>query len=77
VFYGPFATGDAQTQGAMKVTATRDARSYDHLYRVDEEKHGIMFVPGADSITQMINATVSAILQELFNDVALFRFLTE
>ncbi len=64
-------------EGAMKVTATRDARSYDHLYRVDEEKDAFMHTPGADSNTQMFNATVSAVLQELFNDVALFRFLTE
>jgi len=76
VFYGGIGAGDAQTQGAMKVTATRDARSYDHLYRVEAEKR-LRLVPGADSNTQMINATVSAVLQELFNDVALFRFLTE
>ena len=71
-----FWTGGINTRGSMKATATRDARSYDHLYRVDEEKR-VMAVPGADSNTQMINATVSAVLQELFNDVALFRFLAE
>ena len=74
---GFFGTFDVITRGAMKVTATRDARSYDHLYRADEEKDVGMVTPGADSNTQMINATVSAVLQELFNDVALFRFLTE
>ena len=74
---GFFGTLDVKTRGAMKVTATHDARSYDHLYRVDEEKDVGMVTPGADSNTQMINATVSAVLQELFNDVALFRFLTE
>jgi hypothetical protein len=60
----------------MKATATREASSYDHLYRVDEEKR-VMVVPGADSNAQMINATCSAVLQEMFNDVALFRFLAE
>jgi len=74
---GFFGTFDVKTRGAMKVTATRDARSYDHLYRVEAEKNVSMLTPGADSNTQMINAAVSAVLQELFNDVALFRFLTE
>jgi len=76
VFSG-FPSASIVAEGAMKVTATRDARSYDHLYRVDEEKHAFMFAPGADSNTQMFNATVSAVLQELFNDEAVFRFLTE
>lgn len=71
-----FWTGGVHTRGSMKATATRDARSYDKLYRVDEEKR-VMVVPGANSNAQMINATASAILQELFNDVALFRFLAE
>ena len=71
-----FWTGGVHTRGSMKATATRDARNYENLYRVDEEKR-VMVVPGADSNAQMINATASAILQELFNDVALFRFLAE
>ncbi len=71
-----FWTGGVHTRGSMKATATRDARNYDKLYRVDEEKR-VMVVPGADSNAQMINATASAILQELFNDVALFKFLAE
>ncbi len=71
-----FWTGGVHTRGSMKATATRDARNYDKLYRVDEEKR-VMVVPGANSNAQMINATASAILQELFNDVALFKFLAE
>lgn len=71
-----FWTGGVHTRGSMKGTATRESRSYDQLYRVDEEKR-VMVVPGADSNAQMINATASAILQELFNDVTLFKFLAE
>lgn len=71
-----FWTGGVHTRGSMKATATRNDHDYDKLYRVDEEKR-VMVVPGADSNAQMINATASAILQELFNDVALFRFLAE
>ena len=71
-----FWTGGVHTRGSMKGTATRGARSYDHLYRVDEEKR-VVVVPGADSNAQMINATVSAVMQELFDDDALFSFLTE
>ena len=71
-----FWTGGVHTRGSMKATATREASSYDHLYRVDEEKR-VMVVPGADSNALMINATCSAVLQEMFNDVALFKFLAE
>ncbi|MDX1517781.1 MAG: YajG family lipoprotein [Woeseiaceae bacterium] len=71
-----FWTGGVHTRGAMKATATRDIRSYDKLYRVDEEAR-VVVVPGADSNEAMINASVSALLQEMFNDVELFRFLAE
>lgn len=71
-----FWTGGVHARGSMKGTATRDNRSYDKLYRVDEEKR-VVVVPGADSNAQMINATVSAVIQEMFNDVELFRFLSE
>lgn len=71
-----FWTGGVHSRGAMKGTATREARSYDQLYRVDDEKR-VMVVPGASKNSQLINTTVSALLQEMFNDVALFQFLAE
>lgn len=69
-----FWTGGVHVRGAMKGTASRDNESYDKLYRVDEEKR-VMVVPGADANAQQINATVSAVIQELFNDTELFNFL--
>ena len=71
-----FWTGGVHVRGAMKGTASRDSETYDKLYRVDEEKR-VMVVPGADANAQQINATVSAVIQELFNDVALFEFLVQ
>lgn len=71
-----FWTGGVHVRGSMKATATRDDRSYDQIYRVDEEKR-VMVVPGADANAEQINATVSAVLQEMFNDPELFKFLAE
>lgn len=71
-----FWTGGVHVRGAMKATATREASSYDQLYRIDEEKR-VMVVPGADSNAEMINTAVSAVLQEMFNDPKLFEFLAE
>lgn len=71
-----FWTGGVHVRGAMKATATRGESSYDQLYRVDDEKR-VMVVPGADSNAQMINTTTSALLQEMFNDFELFKFLSE
>jgi uncharacterized lipoprotein YajG len=58
----------------MKATGTRGSTVYDKLYRVDDEKR-VVVVPGADSNAQMVNTTVSALLQEMFNDVELMRYL--
>lgn len=71
-----FWTGGVHVRGAMKATATRGGNTYDQMYRVDDEKR-VMVVPGADSNAEMINTTVSAVLQEMFNDAELFRFLAE
>ena len=71
-----FWTGGVHVRGAIKATATRGANTYDQMYRVDDEKR-VMVVPGADSNAEQINTTVSAVLQEMFNDAELFRFLAE
>ena len=71
-----FWTGGVHVRGSMKGTATKDGASYDKFYQVDDEKR-VVVVPGADSNAQMINATVSAVIQEMFNDVDLFDFLAD
>mgnify|MGYP001813245731 CR=1 FL=1 len=69
-----FWTGGVHVRGSMKGTATKGSESYDKFYQVDDEKR-VVVVPGADSNAQMINTTVSAMIQEMFNDVDLFDFL--
>ncbi len=69
-----FWTGGVHVRGSMKGTASKSGESYDDFYQIDDEKR-VVVVPGADSNEQMINATVSALIQELFNDVELFEFL--
>ena len=71
-----FWTGGVHTRGAMKVIATRGAAKYEEMYRVDDEKR-VVFAPGADANAERVNISASALLQELFDDVALFEFLTE
>ena len=71
-----FFTGGVHARGAMKVTATRNQTSYDRLYRVDEEKRTVV-VPGANANSRQINTTVSALIQELFDDPALFDFIND
>ncbi|MDH5617444.1 MAG: YajG family lipoprotein [Gammaproteobacteria bacterium] len=69
-----FWTGGVHVRGSMKGTASKSGESYDNFYQIDDEKR-VVVVPGADSNAQMINATVSAVIQEMFNDVELFEFL--
>lgn len=69
-----FWTGGVHVRGSMKGTASKSGETYDHFYQIDDEKR-VVVVPGADSNAQMINATVSAVIQEMFNDVELFEFL--
>jgi len=71
-----FWTGGVHVRGSMKGTATKSGESYDNFYQIDDEKR-VVVVPGADSNEQMINTTVSALIQEMFNDAALFQFLAD
>ena len=70
-------TCDVHARGGIKATATRASRNYDQLYYVDDMKRAFWVEPDVNEISQMINATVSAVLQEMFNDTALFEFLSE
>lgn len=70
-----FWTGGIQVRGLLKATAARNERTYEKLYRVDDEKR-VMVVPGADSNAEMINTAISALLQKLFDDLSLIKFLT-
>lgn len=71
-----FWTGGVHVRGALKTTATdtQSLRTYEQLYRVDDEER-VVVVPGADSNAQMINTAISALLQKLFDDVELIKFL--
>jgi len=71
-----FWTGGVHVRGALKTTATdtQSLHTYEQLYRVDDEER-VVVVPGADSNAQMINTAISALLQKLFDDVELIKFL--
>jgi uncharacterized lipoprotein YajG len=71
-----FWTGGVHTNAALKATAKRGSEDYDNIYRFEGEKR-IVFVPGADKNTQMINEMANGVLQEMFADNALMGFLAQ
>lgn len=69
-----FWTGGVHTKSAMKVICSKGAEEFEEIYRVENEKR-VVFVPGADKNTQMINEMLSEILNKVLNDEKLIDFL--
>ena len=69
-----FWTGGVHAKSALKVVAKNSNKEYEELYRVEKEER-IVFVPGAESNEKLINSTLSEVLQKLFDDSNLFKFL--
>lgn len=70
-----FWTGGVHIKGALKVIAGRQGASYERMYRSEKEER-VVVVPTAGSNQEWINAALSDVLQQLFEDIGLFRFLS-
>ena len=71
-----FWTGGLDIAGAMKARATSGPESFEQFYRVDDKKR-VGVVPTAGTNAEWINDALSEMLQKIFNDTTLFRFLTQ
>ena len=69
-----FWTGGIHVKGGLKAVASRGPESYERLYRVEKEDR-VVVVPTAEANEAMINATLTELLSQLFDDIGLFRFL--
>ena len=69
-----FWTGGVHTKSALKVTAKNLSKEFEDFYRIEKEER-VMVGPGAQSNEKMINSALSEILQKLFDDQNLFKFL--
>lgn len=71
-----FWTGGVKIQSALKVQAARGTTSYEQMYRSDKEER-VVVVPTASTNEQWINTSLSDVLNQLFEDIGLFKFLAE
>jgi uncharacterized lipoprotein len=69
-----FWTGGVQVQAALKATALRNGKSFEQLYRSDNENR-VMIVPTAGTNEEWINAGLSDVLGKLLSDTALLEAL--
>ncbi len=70
-----FWTGGVQIQGAIKAVAAHNGDSFERLYR-SEKNERIVIVPTAATNESWINTALSDLMNQLFEDVDLFRFLS-
>ena len=70
-----FWTGGVHVNGAIKVFAAKAGKEYDRIYRTEDEKR-VVFVPDANSNEEMINTTLSTLLNQIFEDRALLFHLS-
>lgn len=71
-----FWTGGVHVNGAIKVIAMRNGKQYERIYRTADEKR-VVVVPGANSNEKMINAALSSLLNQIFEDRALISHLVK
>ncbi|PKM08505.1 MAG: hypothetical protein CVV14_03760 [Gammaproteobacteria bacterium HGW-Gammaproteobacteria-4] len=71
-----FWTGGVKIESALKVQAVRGTESFDQMYRSNKEER-VVVVPTAATNEQWINSSLSDVLNQLFGDIGLFRFLAE
>jgi uncharacterized lipoprotein YajG len=70
-----FWTGGVHVKGALKAIAVRNGESYERMYRSEKEER-IVVVPTAETNEEWINAALSDMLSQLFEDTGLFKFLS-
>ncbi len=69
-----FFTGGRNSAAALAVDARRGDKTYENIYRYNDEKR-IVFVPGESEIDQQMNAALNEILTKADADQELVRFL--
>ena len=69
-----FFTGGRNSAAALAVEARRGERSYDKVYRFNDETR-IVFLPGESEIDQQMNGALSDILDKALSDTDLDRML--
>ena len=71
-----FWTGGVHTKATLKAIANVNEKTYENLYRVDNEKR-VFFVPSASANQKLLDELVSEVLNKLFQDNELIAFLAE
>lgn len=69
-----FWTGGVHIKGALKAVAVRGADNYERMYRTEKEER-IVIVPTAEMNEQWINDALTSVLNQVFEDAGLFKFL--
>lgn len=69
-----FFSGGVHTKATLKAVATNAGKEYENLYRVDNEER-VVFVPTAEKNEELLNAALSDVLRQLFQDQHLLAFL--
>ena len=70
-----FWTGGVQIQGTLKAIAGKDGKTYEQMYRSDKQER-VAVVPTAEVNERWINDALTDVLNQLFQDSALFLFIT-
>lgn len=69
-----FWTGGVHIKGALKAIAVRGANNYERMYRTEKEER-VVIVPTAEVNERWINDALTNVLNQVFDDVGLFKFL--
>lgn len=69
-----FWTGGVHIKGALKAVATRASDNYERMYRSEKEER-VIVVPTAESNEKLINMALTELLDQMFADTDLFKFL--
>lgn len=69
-----FFTGAENFNTTIALEAQKNGNDHDHTYRSSDEERAI-FVPGGESITAKLNASLTEVLFQIFNDHNLMGFL--
>lgn len=69
-----FWTGGVQVVAALKGVAVKDGRTYERMYRYDNEKR-VVVVPTAGKNDEMLNAALNDVMTQFFDDVGMLRHL--
>jgi len=69
-----FWTGGVEVKSALKAIGVRDTKTYEKMYRSDDEKR-VVVVPTAGKNEEWINTALTDVLRQVFDDLGLIRHL--